>query len=49
MECLALLTTDAQTSFEMKQQTVQQTGQHSYDNVLIEILCDFLREKAGLQ
>jgi hypothetical protein len=46
-DCLALLTTDVQTSFERKQQTVVAFIDTSgaYDNVLIEILCDILREK----
>jgi hypothetical protein len=45
-DCLALLTSDVQTSFERKQQTVafiDMSG--AYDNVLIYILCDILREK----
>jgi hypothetical protein len=46
-DCLAFLTTDVQTSFERKQQTVAAFIDTSgaYDNVLIEILCDILREK----
>jgi hypothetical protein len=46
-DCLALLTTDLQTSFERKQQTVAAFINKSgaYDNVLIDILCDILREK----
>jgi hypothetical protein len=45
--CLALLTTDVQISFERKQQTVTAFIDTSgaYDNVLIDILCDILREK----
>jgi hypothetical protein len=44
---LALLTLDVQTSFERKQQTVAAFIDMSgaYDNVLIDILCDILREK----
>jgi hypothetical protein len=43
--CLALLTTDVQTSFERKQQTVAAFIDISgaYDNVLIDILCDILQ------
>jgi Reverse transcriptase (RNA-dependent DNA polymerase) len=44
---LAILTTDVQISFEMKQQTVAAfidiTG--AYDNVLIDLLCKILDEK----
>jgi hypothetical protein len=45
--CLALLTTDVQTSFETKQQTMAAFSDilGAYDNVLIAILCDILREK----
>jgi hypothetical protein len=44
---LALLTSDVQTFFERKQQTVAAFIDMSgaYDNVLIDILCDILREK----
>jgi hypothetical protein len=44
---LVLLTTDVQTSFERKQQTVAAFIDISgaYDNVLIDILCDILRKK----
>jgi hypothetical protein len=43
--CLALLTTDVQTSFERKQLTVAAFIDISgaYDNVLIDILSDILR------
>jgi hypothetical protein len=46
-DCLALLTTDVQTSFERNQQTVAAFIDISgaYDNVLIDILCDILGEK----
>jgi hypothetical protein len=47
-DCLALLTTVVQISFERKQQTVTAFIDISgaYDNVLIDILsCDILREK----
>jgi Reverse transcriptase (RNA-dependent DNA polymerase) len=46
-DCLALLTTDVQISFERKQPTVAAFIDISkaYDNVLIDILCDILREK----
>jgi hypothetical protein len=46
-DCLALITTDLQTSFERKQQTVVAFIDISgaYDNFLIDILCDILREK----
>jgi hypothetical protein len=49
-DCLALLTTDVQTSFEKKQQTVAAFIDISgaYDNVLSDILCDILREKEAL-
>jgi hypothetical protein len=43
-DCLVLLTTDVQTSFELKQQTVAAFIDISgaYDNVLIDILCNIL-------
>jgi hypothetical protein len=46
-DCLALLTTDVHTFFERKQQTVAAFIDISsaYDNVLIDILCNILREK----
>jgi hypothetical protein len=46
-DCLALLRTDVQTSFERKLQTPAAFIDISgvYDNVLIDILCDILREK----
>jgi hypothetical protein len=49
-DCLALLTTDVQTSFERKQQTVAAFIDISgaYDNVLIDILYDILRGKRYL-
>jgi hypothetical protein len=42
-----MLTTDVQTSFVRKQQTVAAFMDLSgaYDNILIDILCDILREK----
>jgi hypothetical protein len=48
---LALLTTDVQTSFERKQQTVAAFIDISgvYENVLIDILCDILTEKEVLR
>jgi hypothetical protein len=44
---LTLLTTDVQTSFEMRQQTVAAfiDISEAYENVLVEILCDILKEK----
>jgi hypothetical protein len=46
-DCLALLTTDIQTSFEMKQQTVAAFIDISgaYDNVLLDMLCNILIDK----
>jgi hypothetical protein len=46
-DCLALLTTDIQTSFEMKNETVAASIDISgaYDNVLIDILCNIFIEK----
>jgi hypothetical protein len=46
-DCLALLTTDVQTFFERKQQTVAAfiDTSEAHDNVLIDILCDIWREK----
>jgi hypothetical protein len=45
--CLALLTTDIQTSFKMKQQIVAAFIDLSgaYDNVLIDIICNILIDK----
>jgi hypothetical protein len=45
--CLASLTTDVQTSSGRKLQTVAAfiDISEAYDNVLIDILCDILREK----
>jgi hypothetical protein len=46
-DCLALLTTDIQTSFEMKQQAVASFIDISgaYDNITIDILCNVLIDK----
>jgi hypothetical protein len=46
-DCLALLTTDVNTSFERKHQTVAEFIDISgaNDNVLIDILCDILRKR----
>jgi ribonuclease HI len=46
-DCLAILTTDIKTSFEMKNQTVAAFLDISgaYDNVLIDILCKIMLEK----
>jgi hypothetical protein len=46
-DCLALLTTDISTSFEMKRQTVVALLNISgaYDNVLIDVLCGVMLEK----